>query len=79
MDDNNEENVKIKLEKLKDGTIYYNGKINDNNEDLKVLFQTAIKKVNDTDNNVKVINKCIIDIIASDLYELYSKKQLKKK
>jgi len=67
------------IKKLKDRTIYYNGKINYNNEDLKTLFQTAIKKVNDNDNDNKFINKCIVDIIASDLYELYSKNQLKKK
>ena len=60
------------IKKLENGTIYYNGKINDNNKDLKKLFNTAIQ--------VKtVVNKCIVDIIASDLYELYSKNQLKKK
>ena len=76
MDDNNtiENNVKkavkykIKLEKLKNGTIYY-----DNNDDLKELFNTAIN------GKAEFVNKCIVDIIASDLYELYSKNQLKEK
>lgn len=69
-----EENVvnavkyKIKLEKLKNGTIYY-----DNNDDLKELFNTAIN------GKAEFVNKCIVDIIASDLYELYSKNQLKEK
>ena len=72
-------NINKLIEKLKDRTIYYNGKINDNNDDLKTLFQTAIGKVNNNNDDVKVINKCIVDIIASDLYELYSKNQLKKK
>ena len=71
------DNINGLIEELKDGTIYYNGKINDNNDDLKKLFQDAIQNVNN--DNDKVINKCIVDIIASDLYELYSKNQLKKK